>query len=289
MARKRLLPLSSTKQLVGSTALRAVAENRTAGAQALAVEALGVVADELRAWRKAPPSDLPRLVRDFARSLSRTQPAMGVFPRWSAEWARAAAEVPERELLRHLTRWTRTWRRRISQEPGRIARVARRWLPPQARILTLSRSDSVRRALTVARGARRPREVVVLESQPGGEGRGFARELRRSGLRARVVPDAKGRGLVRRMDLVLIGADAVWADGSVVHKVGTRPLALAAHQAGVPVIVVTGRSKWVPRTRPARGLPPTFDRTPARSIREYWTDGGRVRRASWNVRAVEKR
>jgi ribose 1,5-bisphosphate isomerase len=122
----------------------------------------------------------------------------------------------------------------------------------------------------------------VLESLPGGEGRTFARELRRAGLRARTVTDTEGRRLVGATDLVLIGADTVSSDGSVVHKVGTRPLALAARRAGVPVIVVAGRSKNAPDPHSARRLPPRFDRTPARAIQEYWTDEGRVPSAKWS-------
>jgi translation initiation factor 2B subunit (eIF-2B alpha/beta/delta family) len=95
--------------------------------------------------------------------------------------------------------------------------------------------------------------------------------------------------MVPRADLVLVGADAVYGDGSVVHKVGTRPLTLAALRAGVPVIVVAGRSKSVPGPCPSRTLPPRFDRTPARAVREFWTDRGVVAAAEWSRRAIRNR
>jgi translation initiation factor 2B subunit (eIF-2B alpha/beta/delta family) len=73
---------------------------------------------------------------------------------------------------------------------------------------------------------------------------------------------------------VVIGADAVYADGSVAHKVGTRELARAAFRRGVPVIVVAGRSKFTDGPPPRRPLPILFDRTPSRYITRFWTDFG---------------
>ena len=139
----------------------------------------------------------------------------------------------------------------------------------------------MREVLTSARASRRPRTVVVLESRPGGEGRTLARELRRVGLVVELIPDREGASRVSRADLLLIGADSIFADGSVLHKAKTRSLALAAQRAGVPVVVAAGTAKFVRYRRPVRRVSSWFDRTPARAIREYWTDRGRIPRSAW--------
>jgi translation initiation factor 2B subunit (eIF-2B alpha/beta/delta family) len=46
-----------------------------------------------------------------------------------------------------------------------------------------------------------------------------------------------------RADVALVGADSVLADGTLVNKVGTYPLALACRAAGVPLYAVTELSK----------------------------------------------
>ncbi len=143
----------------------------------------------------------------------------------------------------------------------------------------------MRQVLVAARGPHRPRTVVVLESLPGGEGRTLARELRRAGLVVDLVSDRAGRARASRVDLLLIGADSIFADGSVLHKVKTRSLALAAHRAGVPVVVAAGTAKFVPRRPPVGRIPSGFDRTPARAIHEYWTDRGRIPRTAWARRS----
>jgi len=117
------------------------------------------------------------------------------------------------------------------------------------------------------------RQVVEL-GPDGGEGRAFASDLRKRGLRARVVPDRDGVREVESSDLLIIGADAVFSDGSVVHKVGTRRLARAAFRSGVPVIVASGLSKFTGGPPPHRKLPALFDRTPAHYVTEFWTDAG---------------
>lgn len=255
--------------------------NRTEGAHGLATAALSALDRAGRRWQRSRPSDLRRRAAAVARALRRFPPAMGVFARWSEEWDRWAAPRAARLTPRRVLAWTRHWQHRLDQELPRILRVARDRLPRHGEVLTISRSGTVRQVLASARGPRRPRKVVVLESRPGGEGRTLARELQRAGLVVELIPDREGSARASRADLLLIGADSIFADGSVLHKVKTRSLALAAQRAGVPVVVAAGTAKYVPYRRSVRRISSWFDRTPARAIREYWTDRGRIPRAGW--------
>ena len=262
-------------------ALRGIAHDRATGAQGLATATLRALTRASRRWRSLAPRELRAHAQQVAQLLESTQPAMGIFRRWAIEWRRFAREPPSPSLGRHLDRWAARWRAQLYHEMPRLLRVVRRRFPPHARVLTISRSASVHRALTGLSRSRRPREVIVLESRPGAEGRLLARDLRRSGLTVRLVPDAEGPRWVREVDGMIIGADTIYSDGSVAHKVGTRPLALAAHREGVPVLVVSGLSKAVAQKPSAYRLPPLFDVTPARAIAEYWTDRGVRKGGRW--------
>jgi translation initiation factor 2B subunit (eIF-2B alpha/beta/delta family) len=105
-------------------------------------------------------------------------------------------------------------------------------------VATLSRSGTVLSALRAARPA-----VVVGESRPAREGVGVAETLADEGLDVTLTTDAALPTLTDEFDAVLVGADAVLADGSVVNKVGTRTLSLAADRADVPVYVVAAAAK----------------------------------------------
>ncbi|WIG57309.1 MAG: hypothetical protein OJF49_000053 [Ktedonobacterales bacterium] len=82
------------------------------------------------------------------------------------------------------------------------------------------------------------RHIVVSESQPGGEGLATARALATAGWQVTLVADAACGLFLSDTQTVIIGADSVRADGSVINKVGTYPLALMAHQAHVPIYVL---------------------------------------------------
>jgi len=107
------------------------------------------------------------------------------------------------------------------------------------------------------------------------------------------------------IDAVLVGADAVLADGRVVNKTGTRAVSVAAARAGVPVYVVATRAKVRPdrtvhgeATDPAsvydgeaalRVASPRFDVTPADCVTTVLTEDGPLDRDAIRRVAAEHR
>ena len=92
---------------------------------------------------------------------------------------------------------------------------------------------------------RRLGRVYVDETRPLLQGsRLTAWELDRLGIDYRVVVDGAGPTVIARglVDAVVVGADRVAANGDVVNKVGTYPLALACARAGVPFVVAAPES-----------------------------------------------
>jgi methylthioribose-1-phosphate isomerase len=144
-------------------------------------------------------------------------------------------------------------------------------------------------------------EALPLETRPLLQGaRLTAWELQRMGAPFRLLVDGAAASVLARglADVVLIGADRITASGDTANKVGSFPLALAAHHAGVPFLVVAPESTVDPatpdgaaieiearadaevtsfrgvRTAPegTRGLNPAFDVTPASLITAIVTD-----------------
>jgi ribose 1,5-bisphosphate isomerase len=87
-------------------------------------------------------------------------------------------------------------------------------------VMTHSASATVREALIHTP----PKRVVCTVSEPIGEGRRFVEELREAGFTADLVDDPDAPHAVGTVDLLLVGADAVFPDGSLVNKVGTGTL-----------------------------------------------------------------
>ncbi|QIB75894.1 NUDIX domain-containing protein [Halogeometricum borinquense] len=114
-------------------------------------------------------------------------------------------------------------------------------------VATLSRSGTVSAALRKLG----PTSLLVAESRPEREGVTVAETVAEETDAAVTVTTeaALPAALARRegaVDAVVVGADAVHPDGSVVNKTGTSVLASAAQSAGVPVYVVAASDKVRP-------------------------------------------
>ncbi|PRX48260.1 methylthioribose-1-phosphate isomerase [Prauserella shujinwangii] len=87
--------------------------------------------------------------------------------------------------------------------------------------------------------------VLADETRPLLQGaRLTAWELAEAGVPYRLLPDSAAASAIARglVDVVLVGADRVAANGDVANKVGTYGLALAAARHGIPFVVVAPES-----------------------------------------------
>lgn len=94
-------------------------------------------------------------------------------------------------------------------------------------------------------------EVFVDESRPLLQGsRLTAWELGRAGISVTVLTDGMAASLMRErgVDLCIVGADRIAANGDVANKIGTYGLAIAARYHDVPFVVAAPTSTLDPRT-----------------------------------------
>jgi translation initiation factor 2B subunit (eIF-2B alpha/beta/delta family) len=109
-------------------------------------------------------------------------------------------------------------------------------------VLTHSASATVREALL--RGS--PDRVICTVSSPQDEGRAFSEDLRAAGLEVELVEDSKAPRQLEWASILLVGADTVFRCGTVCNKTGTRALAEAAADVGVPALVACEVIKLAP-------------------------------------------
>jgi translation initiation factor 2B subunit (eIF-2B alpha/beta/delta family) len=109
-------------------------------------------------------------------------------------------------------------------------------------VLTHSASATVREALVHTPPAR----AICTVSEPVGEGRAFADDLRGEGLNIDLVEDSDAPAALDEATLFLIGADTVFRDGTLNNKIGTTALAEAAATRKVPTVVACEIIKLAP-------------------------------------------
>ena len=148
--------------------------------------------------------------------------------------------------------------------------------------------------------------IFADETRPWLQGaRLTAWELLQDGIPVTLLPDAAAASLLAsgRIGCVVVGADRIARNGDTANKIGTYPLALAAHAAGIPFFVAAPMSTLDPRAATGAGIPieerppeevthvkgqriaaegvsvynPAFDVTPARYIAAIITELGVAR------------
>jgi translation initiation factor 2B subunit (eIF-2B alpha/beta/delta family) len=144
-----------------------------------------------------------------------------------------------------------------------------------ASVMTHSASATVREALV----HNRPERVVCTVSDPLEEGRAFADDLAAEGLTVDLVADDDAARALETVDVLLVGADCVFRDGSLVNKLGTAALAQAARDSGRRVLVACETIKVAPVDAGTAWEDPDpaeepFDLTPPGLIDRFVTDEG---------------
>lgn len=244
-------------------------------------------------------------LRAQARALAHARPSMAALATtvariWSAGWPPLApGDMSDTaDTLRDALARAQEAAERLAgawdSAAGAIADFAQPFL--HGTVFTHSRSGTVERVLaTLAQEPDRLARALVTESRPGGEGVATARALAAAGLRVTLVADAAVGLMASEATCVVLGADSIRADGSLVNKIGSYPLALAARAAGVPVYALCETLKVAPEDwpltleemDPAELLPQPvagihvrnvyFDRTPAEYVTAIITEQGAMR------------
>jgi len=117
-------------------------------------------------------------------------------------------------------------------------------------VFTHCNSSSVAKILIGAHKARIRIKVYDSETRPRFQGRILAKNLVKNGINVTMMTDSAAPFVISKndpdkidIDLVIIGADVIGIDGSVLNKIGSYSLALAAKNAGVPFYVASSLLK----------------------------------------------
>jgi len=220
--------------------LRADREHGASWMARRAVEALTEAAEHDASSGEELLETLVAAGRELADSRPGVGAVAGAVGRVLAAAARnAQLDVPElRQLVREEAASLVDGRRRAAAS---IAIQLRDRLE-DAVVLTHSASATVHEALLQSSPAR----VICTASEPQGEGRAFADELRAEGLDVELVEDRQAPRRLEWASLLLVGADTVFHCGTLCNKTGTRPLAEAASDEGVPAVVACEVVKLAP-------------------------------------------
>lgn len=272
----------------------AIAENTVPGGSAYGRAAAEVI---LLSLETQPGADVPTVVTDAATWLVETKPSMTSM-RTVAAMALAAATDPDPRAS--VVRQMRDFIVESEQAIARIADHAEAFIKPGSKVLYHSFSGSLLHLLGRAAETTPDLTLMLTESRPYRESRRIASALAHTDASFVAYSDASMSLAAADADLVIVGCDALFVDGSFANKIGSLPLALACRHAGTPYYVATEVSKLYPgdpddvamEQRPSSEMAADwdlwasgrvevrnqfFERVPADLVTAYLTDRGVLR------------
>jgi len=172
-------------------------------------------------------------------------------------------------------------------------------IPKKARVMTHCNTGSLATAgygtaLGVIRSAKGKNiSVIANETRPYLQGaRLTAYELMQEGIPCTLITDSMAGHLMSRgeVDVVVVGADRIAANGDVANKIGTYTLAVLAKRHGIPFYVAAPLSTFDPKIRDGSRI--TIEERPADEVTGYrgarWApEGVAVRNPAFDVTPAE--
>jgi translation initiation factor eIF-2B subunit delta len=151
---------------------------------------------------------------------------------------------------------------------------AAEFIPNESRIITCSYSSTVIDALKQAAASGKSFKIMIMESQSGDYkyGEMMAAALAKNGFASMVIADEQIKSIVQEANIIIIGADAVLANGSVINGYPSLFLARIAAEnlPPVPVYSICESIKFYPGD--TLYLEKGFDLIPAQLIRGIITE-----------------
>ncbi|MHA1266000.1 MAG: S-methyl-5-thioribose-1-phosphate isomerase [Candidatus Helarchaeota archaeon] len=113
-------------------------------------------------------------------------------------------------------------------------------------IMTHCHSSAAEQILIQAHKENKDFQVICTETRPKMQGRITAKILTEAGIPVTMVVDSAMRWVLKNkaVDMVITGADAITSEGTVLNKIGSRLLALAAAESHVAYYVATPLLKY---------------------------------------------
>ena len=144
----------------------------------------------------------------------------------------------------------------VQNSKQKIAEIGARRFPDSASkkqfiVMTHCHSSVVNRIFLEAKNQGKDNfKVVATETQPVLQGRKTVKKLLKNDIEVIHIVDSAMRWAVNNLnvDLIIIGADSITSEGTIINKIGSRLLALVAHEEHVPFYVASPLLKYNPET-----------------------------------------
>ncbi|WP_227353621.1 ribose 1,5-bisphosphate isomerase [Haladaptatus salinisoli] len=225
-----------------------IAEMEIRGAATIADAAAAALGEQAESSAADSPEAFRVEIRTAARRLHETRPTAVSLPNALRYVLRGMRGDTVEELRESVVESAAEFRRELDQAQDNLGRIGANRLRDGDTIMTHCHSTDALSCVEQALEQGKEIHAIVKETRPRKQGHITARQLRDWGVPVTLIVDNAARRYLDEADHVLVGADSIAADGSVINKVGTSGLAVNARERGVPIMVAAQTLKLHPDT-----------------------------------------
>ncbi|AFZ72360.1 ribose 1,5-bisphosphate isomerase [Natronobacterium gregoryi] len=225
-----------------------IASMEIRGAATIADAAAAALATQARHSSAETPAAFRDQLRAAAKTLYETRPTAVSLPNALRFVLRGMDGEIVPELRESTVARAETFRSDLEQAQTNLGEIGANRLRDGDVVLTHCHSTDALACIEAALEDGKSLEAIVKETRPRKQGHITARQLREWGVPVTLIVDNAARRYLDEADHVLVGADSIAADGSVINKIGTSGLAVNARERGVPVMVAAQTIKLHPDT-----------------------------------------
>jgi ribose 1,5-bisphosphate isomerase len=231
--------LTETAEKIKNMEIRGA--GRIARAAALALK------EEAESIKAADTGEFDSRMNEAFRTLYTTRPtavslpnALRIVTRYKAD----NVEDARRQIIDNADRFIADSESAVKK----IGEIGARRIKDGDTIMTHCNSSAAASILTTAFRQGKRINVIATETRPRMQGLVTVDVMQKAGIPTTLILDSAVRYFMKKVDTVVVGADAITVNGNLINKVGTSQLALAAHEARVPFMVAAETYKFSPRT-----------------------------------------
>jgi ribose 1,5-bisphosphate isomerase len=227
---------------------RDIAEMEIRGAAAIADAAAAALGTQAAASDAETPEAFRAEMRAAARRLHDTRPTAVSLPNALRYVLSGMSGETVDELERSVDHSVARFRENLDAAQDRLGRIGAGRLKDGDVVMTHCHSTDALACIEAAVEEGADLEAVVKETRPRNQGHITAERLSEMGVPVTLIVDNAAHRFMNEVDHLLVGADSIAADGSVINKIGTAGLAVSARDRGVSVMVAAQSIKLHPRT-----------------------------------------
>ena len=226
----------------------AIASMEIRGAATIAAAAVGALRTQANESDADAPAAFKEEMYAAARRLHETRPTAVSLPNALRYVLRRMDGATVERRRESVVAAADAFERRLDRAQEDLGRVGANRLRDGDVVMTHCHSTDAMAVVEAAVEQGKSVEAIVKETRPRNQGHITAKQLRELGVPVTLIVDNAARRYLNDVDHVLVGADSIAADGSVINKIGTSGLAVNARDRGTQVVVAAQTIKLHPAT-----------------------------------------